>query len=78
MYLWILLPIATLKNIFVSVSERDYALKMKVYQICNFLNPMIWDTILVTQPEFLEQLFSSYYHRTGKMYNIQVVVGLLF
>ena len=64
---------ATLKNAFVSISERDYALKMKGYAICNILNPMIWDRNLVTQ-EFLEQFFSSYYHCTGKMYDLQVAL----
>lgn len=73
-YLWILLPIAILKNAFVSISERYYALKVKGYQTYDFLNPMIWDTNLGTQPEFLAQLFSSYNHCTGKMYDLQVAL----
>lgn len=56
--------------------KNDYALKMKEYQTCNFLNPMIWDTNLVTQPEFLEQPFSSYYHCPGNMYDLQVALLL--
>lgn len=55
-------------------NERDYVLKMKGYQTCNFLNSVICDTNLVTQPAFLEQLFSSYYHYTCKMYDLQLTL----